>query len=109
MFCGIHFICVHLTLTERKCKLNKLYYSQNRTYTESVWCMKEFREAHAHATGNGRNKFLIPVLFGDVGVKDLDADLKFHLENHTYIQSNKMVNRYTFLQKKGKIHSGMTF
>ena len=54
--------------------------------------MKEFREAHAHATGNGRNKFLIPIMFGEINVQDLDADLKLYLENHTYLKSKNMVN-----------------
>ena len=53
--------------------------------------MKEFHEAHAHATGNGRNKFLIPLLFGDININNLDADLKFYLENHTYIDCKNMV------------------
>ena len=64
----------------------------NRTYVESEWCMKEFRDAHAHATGSGRNKFLIPILFGDVIVGDLDMDLKFYLENHTYIEYKNLVS-----------------
>ena len=55
--------------------------------------MKEFREAHAHATGNARNKFLIPILFEDVSIGDLDADLKFYLENHTYIEYRNVVKQ----------------
>ena len=56
--------------------------------------MYEFREALAHANLSRRNKFLIPILFGDVSVVDLDTDLKFYLENHTYIEhnNNNMVN-----------------
>ena len=54
--------------------------------------MKEFRDAHAHATGNGRNKFLIPILFEDVNTGDVDADLKFYLNNHTYIEYKTTVN-----------------
>ena len=53
--------------------------------------MKEFRDAHAHATGNGRKKFLIPILCGDVTVRELDTDLKFYLENHTYIEYKNLV------------------
>ena len=48
--------------------------------------MKEFREAHAHATGNGRNKFLIPILYGDLQFGDLSTEMRFYLENHTYIE-----------------------
>ena len=56
--------------------------------------MYEFREALAHANLSGRNKFLIPILFGDVSIEDLNADLKFYLENHMYIEhnNNNMVN-----------------
>ena len=54
--------------------------------------MKEFREAHAHATGNARNKFLIPILHGEIEMNTLDADLKIYLKNHTYLGSNNMVN-----------------
>ena len=52
--------------------------------------MKEFREAHAHATGNGRNKFLIPILYGDLQVGDLSTEMRFYLENHTYIEYKKV-------------------
>ena len=62
-----------------------------RTYVESEWCLKEFRDAHAHATGNGRKKFLIPILFEDVTIRDLDTDLKFYMENHTYIEYKNLV------------------
>ena len=53
--------------------------------------MKEFRDAHAHATGNGRKKFLIPILCNDVTVGELDTDLKFYLDNHTYIEYKNQV------------------
>ena len=53
--------------------------------------MKEFRDAHAHATGNGRKKFLVLVLCSDVTVRELDRDLKFYLENHTYIEYKNLV------------------
>ena len=50
-----------------------------------------------HANLERRNKFLIPILFGDVSIVDLDNDLKFYLENHTYIQhDNTNVVNYHF-------------
>ena len=52
--------------------------------------MNEFREAHAHATGSGRNKFLIPILYGDLQVGDLSTEMRFYLENHTYIEYKKV-------------------
>ena len=61
--------------------------------------MKEFRDAHAFATGNRRNKFLIPILFDDVNTGDLDADLRVFLENHTYIPCNNSVSRDSLLQQ----------
>ena len=57
--------------------------------------MYEFREALAHANLSRRNKFLIPILYEDVSV-DLDNDLKFYLENHTYIEHNNNVVNYHF-------------
>ena len=54
--------------------------------------MKEFREAHAHATGNGRNKFMVPVLLGDTNIREMDQELKLHLENHTYIEFKNVVS-----------------
>ena len=71
-------------------------YFSNRTYAESEWCMKEFRDAHAHATGNGRKKFLIPIFFEDINTGDLDNDLRFYLENHTYIKHTNVVNFPSF-------------
>ena len=53
--------------------------------------MTEFCQAHAYATGNARNKFLIPLLYEDINIRDLDADLKLYLENHTYIEYKSMV------------------
>ena len=70
----------------------------HRTYAESEWCKKEFREAHAHATGNARNKFLIPILLQDINMQTLDTDLKLYLENHTYIECENMLNIH-FLHK----------
>ena len=54
--------------------------------------MKEFRDAHAHAAGNRRKKFLVPILCSDVVVGQLDIDLKFFLENHTYIENKNEVS-----------------
>ena len=71
---------------------------------DSVWCMTEFRQAHAHATGNGRNKFMIPILYGETTTRDLFKDvdftdeeiklteLKLYLETHTYINCKNVVN-----------------
>ena len=67
-----------------------------RTYIESEWCLKEFRDAHAHATGNGRKKFLVPVLCSDVTVGDLGTDFKFYMENHTYIEYKNLVKFFIF-------------
>ena len=53
--------------------------------------MTEFRQAHAHATGKSRNKFLIPLLYEDINIRDLDTGLKLYLENHTYIECKSMV------------------
>ena len=53
--------------------------------------MVEFRQAHAYATGNARNKFMIPILDEDINIRDLDTDLKLYLENHTYIECKNMV------------------
>ena len=64
--------------------------------------MEEFREAHAHATGNGRKRFLIPILREDINIRDLDADLKLYLENHTYIECKSLVNVYLFNLKKSE-------
>ena len=73
----------------------------------SVWCMAEFRQAHAHATANGRSKFIIPVLHGDNNTRDLFKDvdftdeeiklteLKLYLETHTYIGCKNVVNYHS--------------
>ena len=53
--------------------------------------MKEFRDAHAHATGNERNKFLIPLLLGEISLEELDADLKFFLKKKTYLDCKNVV------------------
>ena len=69
-----------------------------RTYVESNWCLKEFREAHAHVAGSGRKKFLIPIRYGDVTVGDSNNELKMYLENHTYLESEHVVNYFTLVQ-----------
>ena len=77
-------------------------YFFNRTYAESEWCLQEFRDAHAHATGNGSKKFLVPILFEDINIKDLDTDLKFYLENHTKIKYKNLVKFFFSLRPKFK-------
>ena len=57
----------------------------------SNWCMKEFREAYAYSTGNKKSKFLIPLIYGDAKLDDLNADMKFYLKNHTYLECRNMV------------------
>ena len=39
----------------------------HRSYIGSNWCMKEFRDAHAHVADQNRNKFLIPLPVADPG------------------------------------------
>ena len=65
--------------------------------------MKEFRDAHAHATGSGRKKFLIPILWSDIAVRELEADMKFYLENHTYIEYINLVMFLLFVTSFPKI------
>ena len=45
--------------------------------------MEEFRMAQAQMTEKGRKNFLIPLLYEEVNVADLDADLKMYIETHT--------------------------
>ena len=66
----------------------------NRTYAESNWCMNEFRCARAHATGSNKRKFLIPVLYGDISVEDVNEELKFYLQNNTYLEYSEWVSNY---------------
>ena len=63
-----------------------------RTYVQSNWCMKEFQDAHAHATGNGRKKFLIPIRRGNFSLGECSIELRMYLENHTYLESEHVVN-----------------
>ena len=53
--------------------------------------MNEFRCAKAHATGSNKQKFLIPVLYGNISVEDVNEDLKFYLQNNTYLEYNEWV------------------
>ena len=54
--------------------------------------MKEFQDANAHATGNGRKKFLIPIRRGNVSLGECSIELRMYLENHTYLDSEHVVN-----------------
>ena len=69
--------------------------SSNRNYAELNLCMNEFRCARAHATGSNKRKFLIPVLYGDISVEDVNDELKFYLENHTYLEYSEWVREHT--------------
>ena len=40
---------------------------------------------------DGRKKFLIPLLYEDVGDEELDADIKLYIETHTYIDCKDLV------------------
>ena len=65
-----------------------------RTYAESNWCMNEFRCARAHATGSNKRKFLIPLLYGDISVEDVNEELKFYLTYNTYLENSDWVGSY---------------
>ena len=54
--------------------------------------MEEFRIAHSQMTEKGRKNFLIPLLYEEVNVGDLDADLKMYIETHTYIDTTNLVS-----------------
>ena len=54
--------------------------------------MEEFRMAQAQMTEKGRKNFLIPLLYEEVNVADLDADLKMYIETHTYIDTTNLVS-----------------
>ena len=71
--------------------------------------MKEFRDAHAHVTGNARKKFLIPLLCGDVTEGDLATDLKFYLENHTYIKHKNVVHFLSLLRPTDMLSTTLAF
>ena len=53
--------------------------------------MNEFRCARAHATGSNKRKFLIPVLYGDISVEDVNEELKLYLETNTYLEYSEWV------------------
>ena len=53
--------------------------------------MEEFRIAHAQVIEKGRKNFLIPVLYEEVKLKDLDKDFKLYIETHTYIETKDLV------------------
>ena len=61
--------------------------------------MNEFRCARAHGTGSNKQKFLIPVLYGDISVEDLNEDLKFYLQNNTYLEYSEWVGSCLILLK----------
>ena len=52
--------------------------------------MTEFRIAN-QLVANGRKKFLIPLLYEDVGDEELDGDLKVYIETHTYTDCKDIV------------------
>ena len=54
--------------------------------------MEEFRIAHSQMTEKGRKNFLIPLLYEEVNVGDLDADLKMYIETHSYIDTTNLVS-----------------
>ena len=65
-----------------------------RSYAESNWCMNEFHCAKAHVTGSNKRKFLIPVLYGAISVEDVNEELKFYLQNNTYLENSDWVGSY---------------
>ena len=50
--------------------------------------------AQAQMTERGRKNFLIPLLYEEVNVGNLDADLKMYIETHTYIDT---INSVSFI------------
>ena len=52
---------------------------------------------HAYATGNARNKFLIPLMHGEICLDELDADLKLFLKKKTYLDCSNVVRYFIFL------------
>ena len=52
--------------------------------------MTEFRIAN-QLVAEGRKKFLIPLLYENLGDEELDADLKLYIETHTYTDCNDLV------------------
>ena len=66
-----------------------------RNYIHSQWCMTEFRIAN-QLVADGRKKFLIPLLYEDLGDEELDADLKLYIETHTYTDCRDLVKEFSF-------------
>ena len=66
--------------------------------------MNEFHWAKAHATGSNKRKFLIPVLYGDLSVEDVNEDLKFYLQNNTYLEYSEWVGSCKILFKFALYH-----
>ena len=61
--------------------------------------MYEFREGLVHANLSGRIKFLIPIIFDKCQFGVDNKDLRFYLENHTYIEhdNNNLVNYHSIV------------
>ena len=59
--------------------------------------MTEFRIANQLVV-DGRKKFLIPLLYEDVGDEELDADIKLYIEIHTYTDCKDLVLVFFFEQ-----------
>ena len=58
--------------------------------------MTEFRIANELVV-DGRKKFLIPLLYEDVGDEELDADIKLYIDTHTYTDCKDLVMRILIL------------
>ena len=69
-----------------------------RNYIHSQWCMTEFRIAN-QLVADGRKKFLIPLLYENLGDEELDADLKLYIETHTYTDCKDLVLELYFFSK----------
>ena len=52
--------------------------------------MTEFRIAN-RLVAYGRKKFLIPLLYENLGDEELDADLKVYIDTHTYTDCKDLV------------------
>ena len=68
--------------------------------------MEEFRIAHEQVV-NGRKNFLIPVLYEEVNLDDLDADLKLYIETHTYIDTKDQVGEIFSSKKKSNLKKNL--
>ena len=56
----------------------------SRNYVKSEWCMYEFRLAHQRVMKE-RSNYLIVVLYEDVPVNLMEADMKLYLRTNTYL------------------------